>query len=211
MIPPWRPQIVDIWQDAWSALDQAYGGRAPRAANLRLDGLITDLIGVDVAARRATPNSRTRVVAQELSRYLDRLRSRAKPSARVTLNSFLKLSEEAQQILSSMIALEMRSVIDNFAQIDFGRPDHHQALVAAANRALRWTAEPQGRPKRDHLNDFFDGATELFQQVPNADLKVSNHHDARPHTPFEAVLHAGHRIIDLNVSYHATVKAFHRR
>jgi hypothetical protein len=107
--------------------------------------------------------------------------------------------------------LEMRGVIDNFAQIDFGRPDHHQALVAAANRAVLWTAEPQGRPKRDHLNDFFDGATELFQQVPNADLKVSNHHDARPHTPFEAVLYAGHRIIDLNVSYHATVKAFHRR
>ena len=211
MLPPSRPKLAFIWQDARIALDQAYGRTSPRAANLQLDGLLADLIFADLAVRREAPASRTQVVAKELSRYLERLRSRTKPSEMVTLNGFLKLSEDAQQILSSMIALETRGVIDNFVQIDFGRADHHQALVTAANRALRWTVEPQGRPKRDHLNDYFEGVTRLFRQIPNADLRVSNHSDGRPHTPFETILHAGHRMIDLEVSYHATVKAFHRR
>ena len=211
MLPPSRPQLAFIWQDAWTALDQAYGGQASMAANLRLNGLLTDLVFSDVAVRQEKPLSRTQVVAQELSRFLERLRGRSNPSEQVTLNSFLKLSEEAQQILASMIALETRGVVDNFVQIDFSRPDHHQALLAAATRAHHWVAEPQGRPKRDHLNDYFDGTTALFQQIPNAELKVSNHHNGRPKTPFETVLHAGHRMIDVGVSYHATVKAYHRR
>ena len=211
MLPPSRAHIAPIWQDAWSALDQAYGGTAQRAANLRLNGLLTDLVFSYVSVRQEKPVSKTQEVAKELSRYLERLRARTNPSEQVTLNGFLKLSEEAQQILGSMIALETRGVVDNFVQIDFGRPDHHQALLAAATRAHHWIAEPQGRPKQDHLNDYFDGTTELFQQIPNAELKVSNHHNGRPKTPFETVLHAGHRMIDVGVSYHATVKAYHRR
>lgn len=211
MLPPSRPQLGIIWQDAWSALDRAYGETTPRAANLRLNDLLTDLVFSYVALRQYKPVSRTQEVAQELSRYLERLRGRTKPSERVTLNSFLKLSEEAQQILSSMIALETRGVIDNFVQIDFDHPDHHQALLAAASRARNWIAEPQGRPKRDHLNDYFEGATELFKQIPNADLNVSNRSNGQPKTPFETLLHAGHRMIDVGVSYHATVKAYHRR
>jgi hypothetical protein len=211
MLPPSRPQLAFIWQDAWTALDQAYGGQASMASNLRLNGLLTDLVFSDVAVRQEKPLSRTQVVAQELSRFLERLRGRSNPSEQVTLNSFLKLSEEAQQILASMIALETRGVVDNFVQIDFGRPDHHQALLAAATRAHHWVAEPQGRPKRDHLIDYFEGTTELFQQIPNAELKVSNHYDARPQTPFETILHAGHRMTDVGVSYQATVKAYHRR
>jgi hypothetical protein len=211
MLPPSRPQLGIIWQDAWSALDRAYGQTPPRAANLRLNGLLTDLVFSDVALRQYKPVSRTQEVAQELSRYLERLRGRTKPSERVTLNSFFKLSEEAQQILCSMIALETRGVIDNFVQIDFDRPDHHQALLATASRARNWIAEPQGRPKRDHLNDYFEGVTELFKQIPNAELNVSNHFNGQPKTPFETILHAGHRITDFGVSYHATVKAYHRR
>jgi hypothetical protein len=211
MLPPSRPQLAFIWQDAWTALDQAYGGQASMASNLRLNGLLTDLVFSDVAVRQEKPLSRTQVVAQELSRFLERLRGRSNPSEQVTLNSFLKLSEEAQQILASMIALETRGVVDNFVQIDFSRPDHHQALLAAATRAHHWVAEPQGRPKRDHLIDYFEGTTELFQQIPNAELKVSNHYDARPQTPFETILHAGHRMTDVGVSYQATVKAYHRR
>lgn len=211
MLPPSHPHLASIWQDAWTALDQAYGGTAQRAANLRLNGLLTDLVFSYVALRQEKPVSKTQEVAKELSRYLERLRGRTNPSERVTLNSFLKLSEEAQQILGSMIALETRSVVDNFVQIDFGRPDHHQALLAAATRAHHWIAEPQGRPKRDHLIEYFDGTTALFQQIPNAELKVSNHFDGQPKTPFETILHAGHRMTDVGVSYHATVKAYHRR
>jgi hypothetical protein len=173
--------------------------------------LLTDLVFSDVAVRLGKPLSRTQEVAKELSRYLERLRGRTNPSEQVTLNSFLKLSGEAQQILGSMIALETRGVVDNFVQIDFSRPDHHQALLAAAARAHHWIAEPQGRPKRDHLNDYFEGTTELFKQIPNAELKVSNHFDDQPKTHFETILHAGHRMIDVGVSYHATVKAYHRR
>ena len=211
MLPPSRPQLAFIWQDAWTALDQAYGGQASMASNLRLNGLLTDLVFSDVAVRQEKPLSRTQVVAQELSRFLERLRGRSNPSEQVTLNSFLKLSEEAQQILGSMIALETRGVVDNFVQIDFSRPDHHQALLAAATRAHHWIVEPQGRPKRDHLNTYFEGTTELFKKIPNAELKVSNHFDGQPKTPFETLLHAGHRMTDVGVSYHATVKAYHRR
>lgn len=211
MLTPSHPHLGSIWQDAWTALDQAYGGTATRDANLQLNGLLTNLVLSDVAVRQGKRVSRTQEVAKELSRYLERLRGRTNPSERVTLNGFLKLSEEAQQILGSMIALETRGVIDNFVQIDFGHLDHHQALLAAATRAHHWIAEPQGRPKRDHLNDYFEGTAELFQKIPNAELKVSNHFDGQPKTPFETLLHAGHRMTDVSVSYYATVKAYHRQ
>ena len=85
MLPPSRPQLAFIWQDAWTVLDQAFGGPASRAANLRLNGLLTDLVFSDVAVRQEKPLSRTQVVAQELSRFLERLRGRTKPSGLVAV------------------------------------------------------------------------------------------------------------------------------
>lgn len=173
--------------------------------------MLTNLVCSDVAIRQDKSVSGTQEVAAELARYLERLRGRTMASEQISLNAYLRLSDDAQQILGSMIALEMRGIVDDFAQIDFGRPEHHHALLSAATRAHRWVAEPQGRPRRDHLNDYFEGTTELFQQIQHAELKVSNHYDGQPQTPFETILHAGHRIIDKCVSYHATVKAYHRR
>ncbi|MEL0032033.1 MAG: hypothetical protein VW712_03655, partial [Paracoccaceae bacterium] len=135
---------------------------------------------------------------------------RANLSEAVTLNSFLKLSSEAQDILGSMLALETRDQFDNFAQIDFNRAYDHEALLAATKRARDWISEERGRPTKDHLDQFFDGVTELFKSIPGADLTVSNHYNKQPKTPFETVLHAGHCLIDVNVSYHATVKAYER-
>lgn len=127
-----------------------------------------------------------------------------------TLSDFLKLSSEAQDILGSMLALETRDQFDNFAQIDFNRAYDHEALLAATKRARDRISEERGRPTKDYLDQFFHGVTELFKGMSGADLKVSNHYNKKPKTSFETVLHAGHCLIDVNVSYHATVKAYTR-
>ena len=69
MLPPSRPQLAFIWQDAWTALDQAFSGQASMAANLRLNGLLTDLVFSDVAVRQEKPLSRTQEVLSERVKY----------------------------------------------------------------------------------------------------------------------------------------------
>jgi len=109
-----------------------------------------------------------------------------------------------------MLALETRQQFDNFARIDFNRAYDHETLLAATKRARDWISEERGRPTKDHLDQLFDGVTELFKGISGADLKVPNHYNKQPKTPSETVLHAGHSLIDVNVSYHTTVKAYAR-
>ena len=199
-----------LYEDAFTSLDVACDGATPLAKKLRCKNLLTDLTLANVALRHQLPKTGTEIVSKELNRLLERLRRRTNLSEAVTLNSFLKLSSEAQDILGSILALETRDQFDNFAQIDFDRAYDHQALLTATERARDWISQERGRPTKDHLDQFFDGVTELFQSIAGADLKVSNHYNKRPKTPFETVLHAGHCLIDVSVSYHATVKAYER-
>ena len=199
-----------FYDNAFGSLNVACDGEAPLAKKLRCKNLLTDLTLANVALRHQLPKTGTEIVSKELNRLLEQLRGRTKLSEAVTLNSFLKLSSETQDILGSMLALETRDQFDNFAQIDFNRAYDHEALLAATKRARDWISEEQGRPTKDHLDQFFDGVTELFQSIAGADLKVSNHYNKQPKTPFETILHAGHCLIDVNVSYHATVKAYER-
>ena len=199
-----------FYDDAFSSLDVACDGEAPLAKKLRCKNLLTDLTLANVALRHQLPKTGTEIVSKELNRLLEQLRRRTKLSEAVTLNSFLKLSLEAQDILGSMLALETHDQFDNFAQLDFNRAYDHDALLAATERARDWISEERGRPTKDHLDQFFDGVTELFQSIAGADLKVSNHYNKQPKTTFETILHAGHCLIDVNVSYHATVKAYER-
>ena len=199
-----------FYEDAFASLNLACDGEAPLATKLRCKNLLTDLTLANAALRHQLPKTGTEIVSKELNRLLERLRGRTNLSEAVTLNSFLKLSSEAQDILGSMLALETREQFDNFTQIDFDRAYDHQALLTATARARDWISEDQGRPTKDHLDQFFDGITELFLSIAGADLKVSNHYNKQPKTPFEPVLHAGHCLIDVNVSYHATVKAYER-
>ena len=199
-----------FYEDAFTSLDVACDGATPLAKKLRCKNLLTDLTLANVALRHQLPKTGTTSVSKELTRLLERLRRRTNLSEAVTLNSLLKLSSEAQDILGSMLALETQEQFDNFAQIDFNRAYDHEALLAATKRARDWISEEQGRPTKDHLDQFFEGVTELFTSIAGADLKVSNHYNKRPKTPFETVLHAGHCLIDVNVSYHATVKAYER-
>ena len=199
-----------FYEDAFTSLDVACDGEAPLGKKLRCKNLFTDLTLANAALRHQLPKTGTTVVSKELNRLLERLRGRTNLSESVTLNSFLKLSSEAQDILGSMLALETREQFDNFTQIDFNRAYDHQALLTATKRARDWISEDRGRPTKDHLDLFFDGVTELFKSIPGADLTVSNHYNKQPKTPFETLLHAGHCLIDVNVSYHATVKAYER-
>ena len=199
-----------FYDNAFGSLNVACDGEAPLAKKLRCKNLLTDLTLANVALRHQLPKTGTEIVSKELNRLLEQLRRRTKLSEAVTLNSFLKLSLEAQDILGSMLALETHDQFDNFAQLDFNHAYDHDALLAATERARDWISEERGRPTKDHLDQFFDGVTELFQSIAGADLKVSNHYNKRPKTPFETVLHAGHCLIDVNVSYHATVKAYER-
>ena len=192
------------------ALNDAFQGTALVKAGLRLQDLLSKLYLSHLAQYQPIGRTKTQKVVKDLDRLLERLRGRTNLSEAVTLNSVLKLSSEAQDILGSMLALETREQFDNFAQIDFNRAYDHEALLAAAKRARDWISEERGRPTKDHLDQFFDGVTELFASIPGADLTVSNHYNKQPKTPFETVLHAGHCLIDVSVSYHATVKAYER-
>lgn len=207
---PVRSTKAKFYEDAFTSLDVACDGAAPLAKKLRCKNLLTDLTLANVALRHQLPKTGTTSVSKELDRLLERLRGRTNLSEAVILNSFFKLSSEAQDILGSMLALETRDQFDNFTQIDFNRAYDHQALLTATERARDWISEDRGRPTKDHLDHFFDGVTELFASIPGADLTVSNHYNKQPKTPFETVLHAGHCLIDLSVSYHATVKAYER-
>jgi hypothetical protein len=195
---------------AQQALQYSFIGTAPISSKLLLQDLFSKLFLSQLRQYQPKDVTKTQTVTKELDRLLERLRGRTNLSQAVTLNSFFKLSSEAQDILGSMLALETRDQFDNFAQIDFDRAYDHQALLTATKRARDWISEERGRPTKDHLDQFFDGVTELFKGISGADLKVSNHYNKRPKTPFETVLHAGHCLIDVNVSYHATVKAYQR-
>lgn len=195
---------------ALDAINEEFGGTARLSKKLRLADLLTKLFMSYLDQCGPKSVTKIRRVASEFDRLLERLLARTKMSEAVTLNSFFKLSSEAQNILGSMLALETRDFVDNFTQIDFNRDRDHNALVVATKRARDWISEERGRPKNDHLDQFFDGVTELFMSIAGADLKVSNHYNKQPKTPFETILHAGHCLIDINVSYHATIKAYKR-
>ena len=195
---------------AFGTLDEVFYGKPPISAKLCMEDLFSKLFLSHLAQYQPQSATKTQIVTKELDRLLERLRGRTNLSEAVTLNSFLKLSSDAQDILGSMLALETREQFDNFAQIDFNRAYDHEALLAATERARDWISEERGRPTKDHLDQFFDGVTELFKGISGADLTVSNHYNKQPKTPFETVLHAGHCLIDVNASYHATAKAYER-
>ena len=195
---------------AIGALDGPFNGTAPLSAKLCTQDLFSKLFLSHLRQYQPKDVTKTQTVTKELDRLVERLRGRTNLSEAVTLNAFLKLSVEAQDILGSMLALETRDQFDNFTQIDFKRSYDHEALLVATKRARDWVSNDQGRPQNDHLDQFFDGVTELFKSIAGADLRVSNHYNKQPKTPFETVLHAGHCLIDMNVSYHATVKAYKR-
>ena len=97
-----------FYEDALTSLNVACDGEAPLAKKLRCKNLLTDLTLAKVALRHQLPKTGTEIVSKELNRFLERLRGRTKLSEAVTLNSFLKLSSETQNILGSMLALETR-------------------------------------------------------------------------------------------------------
>lgn len=205
-----HPSKHQIWEASFRSLDAAYKGFAPRAASRCLEGLLSDLELAEWAARQEHPSPPTKQVANELAIFLERLRARKRISEAVTLKAFLELSQHAQNILGAMLALETQGLVDNYPQINLDREDHHQALIAATVRARNWISENQGRPPRDYLDTFFRGVVDLFHKIPNSNVKVSNHRNGLPKTPFEEILYAGHQLINLNVAYHATVKAYDR-
>ena len=205
-----HPLKDQIWEASFRSLDAAYKGFAPRTASRCLEGLLSDLQFAEWAARQEHASPPTKQVANELAVFLERLRARTRISEAVTLKAFLELSQHAQNILGAKLALEIRGLVDNVAQINLDREDHHQALIAATVRARNWISEQQGRPTRDYLDTFFRGVTDLFHKIPNANVKVSNHRNCLPKTPFEEILYAGHQLINLNVAYHTTVKAYER-
>ena len=107
-----------FYEDAFTSLDVACDGATPLAKKLRCKNLLMDLTLAHVALRHQLPKTGTTIVSKELNRLLERLRGRTNLSEAVTLNSFFKLSSEAQDILGSMLALETRDQFDNFTQIE---------------------------------------------------------------------------------------------
>ena len=156
---------------AFGTLDEVFYGKPPISAKLCMEDLFSKLFLSHLAQYQPQSATKTQIVTKELDRLLERLRGRTNLSEAVTLNSFLKLSSDAQDILGSMLALETREQFDNFAQIDFNRAYDHEALLAATERARDWISEERGRPTKDHLDQFFDGVTALFQSIVGSGSK----------------------------------------
>ena len=150
------------------ALDGPFNVTAPISAKLCTQDLLSKLFLSYLKRYQPQSVTKTQKVGKELDRLLERLRGRTNLSESVTINSILKLSSEAQDILGSMLALETRHQFDNFAQIDFKRSYDHEALIVATKRARDWVSNDQGRPQNDHLDQFFDGVTDLFKQHDHA-------------------------------------------
>ena len=142
-------QLQHQQSNAFDALDEVFNGKLPISSKLFTQDLFSKLFLSHlrtIPAPKTLPKSQT--VTKELDRLLERLRGRTNLSEAVTLNSFLKLSSDAQDILGSMLALETREQFDNFAQIDFNRPYDHEALLAATKRARDWISEGAGPPNQ---------------------------------------------------------------
>ena len=116
---------------ALTTLHGSFQGTAPISEKLCIQDLFSKLFLSHLAQYQPQSATKTQTVTKELDRLLERLRGRTNLSEAVTLNSFFKLSSEAQDILGSMLALETRDQFDNFAQIDFNRAYDHQALLTA--------------------------------------------------------------------------------
>ena len=107
-----------------------------------------------------------------------------------------------------MIALETHQLVDSFYDIDFSNAVHFAALKRAVIRARDQISSNVGRPRDDILDQFYFNITVFARDELGADIRVRNHRKGRPVTPFERMVVAGHRLIDVWISYHGIVKRY---
>jgi hypothetical protein len=204
-----QTNYLNLIDQAVRALDTACSSPATYSQVRRLTTLLTTLLYYHHTARKEVPATPLQQTAAELQSYKDDLKSRSNRSEQVTIKSFSKLSQNAQNLIGSMLALELREMLDDFSDVDLSKKLQFEALKRAVDRAQDQVAQPQGRPPLEYLDQFCKGITEFARDDLKIDVKVSNHHKGEPVTDFEHMLVIGFRLVDTAISYHGIVKRYH--
>ena len=204
-----QTNFLDLIDQAVSALDTSCSSPATYSQVQRLTTLLTTLMYYHHTAQKAVPRSPLQPTAAELQRYKDDLKSRSNRSEHVTIKSFSKLSQNAQNLIGSMLALELREMLDDFSDLDLSKKLQFEALKRAVDRAQDQAAQSQGRPPLEYLGQFCKDITGFARDDLKIDVKVRNHHKGEPVTDFEHMLVIGFRIVDTAISYHGIVKRYH--
>ena len=208
MLPEKYSDREEFFEEAFRALEMTCGGQPNPQHVRRLHEYLFTLFCSSYESRQEGSPSTLAKTAQELQRYLDKLNNRSGLSDHVSIKSFLALSETAQALVASMIALETHQLIDSFYDIDFSNQAHFDALKHAVARARDQISRNVGRPSDDCLDQFYFNITTFAHDELGADIRVRNHHKGGPVTPFERMIVAGHRLTDITISYHGIVKRY---
>lgn len=208
MLPAKYSDREEFFEEAFRALEAACGG-PPKPQHLRQlhEHLFALFYSSYEKIQEVSPSALVKT-AQELQRFLDKLNNRTGLSDHISHKSFLALSETAQALVGSMFALETQQLVDSFHDIDFSNVAHIDALKRAVNRARDQISSNVGRPRDDLLDRFYFNITAFARDELGADIRVRNHHKGCPVTPFERMVVAGHRLIDVTISYHGIVKRY---
>ena len=208
MLPANYSDREEFFEEAFRALEVACGGQPKPQHVRRLHEYLFALFCSSYEQRQKGSPPTLVKTAQELQRYLDKLNNRSGLSDHITIKSFLALSETAQALVGPMIALETHQLVDSFYDIDFSNAVHFTALKRAVTRARDQISSNVGRPRDDILDQFYFNITVFARDELGADIRVGNHRKGHPVTPFERMVVAGHRLIDVWISYHGIVKRY---
>lgn len=126
-----QTNYLNLIYQAVSALDTACYGPATYSQVRRL----TTLLCYHHTARKAVHATPLQQTAAELQSYKDDLKSRSNRSEHVTIKSFSKLSQNAQNLIGSMLALELREMLDDFSDVDLSKKLQFEALKRAGHRS----------------------------------------------------------------------------
>ena len=130
-----QTNYLNLIYQAVSALDTACYGPATYSQVRRLTTLLTTLLCYHHTARKAVHATPLQQTAAELQSYKDDLKSRSNRSEHVTIKSFSKLSQNAQNLIGSMLALELREMLDDFSDVDLSKKLQFEALKRAGHRS----------------------------------------------------------------------------
>ena len=105
MLPASYSDREEFFEEAFRALEVVCGGKPKPQHVSRLHEYLFALFCSSYENRQEGSHSTLVKTGQELQRYLDKLNNRSGLSDHISIKSFLALSETAQALVGSMIAL----------------------------------------------------------------------------------------------------------
>ena len=170
----------------------------------------------DIVARHILPHEietdtdEIKATRAELFNLKNNLKRRTKLNDKLTSKALINLSPTAEALLFSELALQFRSDIDNWAQIDFSNTRHFIHLKNSINNAISKITAPQGRPPNTSIDEFFIKLGVLYQRITGHPGSAQAHFNNEPHTDFECLLYLGFSITRPGYGYPTMLIAWRR-